>query len=359
MARRASPSAATKPTQAPAIVDEVLRSGGGRSLGAGTRAYFEPRFGYDFGKVRVHDDLLADRSARALSAVAYTVGHDVVFRRGTYSPEATDGRRLLAHELAHVVQQSTGVVHSAPSGTLAVVPAVDRSEREADRMANAVVLADAKALGTDAPGGEAVASFITAQSPRAGVLHVARRADRGGDTDMEGPRDAGLPGGVETPAPEPESDKGGGGSGKASSLLDCTAVMGGRGIEFGPGNIAGAVFNHTYVNFYENAKDYWLIEGGPLPSDPKKSGAWAKKGGWENRGNRKTRTWPAHECPTIKKLLLDTQEIYHSAALPYSPWDGPNSNSFAEHLTFKADIPNDFRFGDKAWDYWRSRARPS
>lgn len=65
----------------------------------------ESRFGHDFSDVRVHTDPLAARSAEAVAAQAYTVGADVVFRAGSYAPESSEGQRLLAHELAHVVQQ--------------------------------------------------------------------------------------------------------------------------------------------------------------------------------------------------------------------------------------------------------------
>ncbi|HEV7388488.1 MAG TPA: DUF4157 domain-containing protein [Gemmatimonadaceae bacterium] len=80
----------------------------GQSLPTRTRAYFEPRFGEDFSQVRIHNDRAAEDSARSVNALAYTVGRDVVFGSGQYAPETTDGRRLLAHELTHVVQQRTG-----------------------------------------------------------------------------------------------------------------------------------------------------------------------------------------------------------------------------------------------------------
>ena len=79
--------------------------GGGRPLAESERAYFEPRFGVDFSRVRVHTDTRAADSARELNAQAYTVGRDMVFGAGQYVPETTSGQRLLAHELTHVVQQ--------------------------------------------------------------------------------------------------------------------------------------------------------------------------------------------------------------------------------------------------------------
>ena len=88
----------------PPIVSDVLRSSG-EPLDATTRAYFEPRFGHDFSGVRVHANPEAADSVRSVGALAYTVGPDVVFGAGQYQPHSFAGRRLIAHELTHVVQQ--------------------------------------------------------------------------------------------------------------------------------------------------------------------------------------------------------------------------------------------------------------
>ncbi len=90
--------------EVPPVVHDVLRSPG-RPLDPATRAFFEPRFGHDFSAVRIHTDARAAESARAVDALAYTVGRDVVFGAGQYAPGTGEGRRLLAHELTHVVQQ--------------------------------------------------------------------------------------------------------------------------------------------------------------------------------------------------------------------------------------------------------------
>jgi hypothetical protein len=82
-------------------------SQGGRPLDATTRAEFEARLDFDFGAVRIHDDSWADESARARGALAYADNGNVVFRAGAYAPATPSGRRLLAHELTHVVQQAT------------------------------------------------------------------------------------------------------------------------------------------------------------------------------------------------------------------------------------------------------------
>ena len=96
----------------PGALGDVVRSPG-RPLDADTRAFMEPRFGRDFSMVRVHADVAAARSASDMRAQAYTVGNHIVFGAGLFS-SATHGRRLLAHELAHVVQQ-TGGGHAGPS----------------------------------------------------------------------------------------------------------------------------------------------------------------------------------------------------------------------------------------------------
>lgn len=92
---------------APESVHETLRSPG-QVLDRATRAWFEPRFGFDFSSVRLHTGEQAANSAREIGAQAYAAGEHVVFGRGAYTPGTSAGRRLLAHELTHVVQQTQG-----------------------------------------------------------------------------------------------------------------------------------------------------------------------------------------------------------------------------------------------------------
>jgi peptidoglycan hydrolase-like protein with peptidoglycan-binding domain len=119
----------------PPIVHDVLSSSG-QPLDAGTRAFMEPRFGHDFSQVRVHTDARAAESAHAVNALAYTVGRDVVFGEGRYEPGSSEGRRLLAHELVHVVQQS-----GEPSlkTKLGIGPTNDQYELEAYRISGQVM----------------------------------------------------------------------------------------------------------------------------------------------------------------------------------------------------------------------------
>ena len=89
----------------PASAPSVLGSPG-HALDPRARSFFEPRFGRGLGHVRVHTDGQASRSAEEVQALAYTVGSHIVFREGYYAPDAPEGKRLLGHELTHVLQQS-------------------------------------------------------------------------------------------------------------------------------------------------------------------------------------------------------------------------------------------------------------
>lgn len=123
-------------------VHDVVSSGGGRPLDGDVRADMESRLGHDFSDVRVHDDVAASASAKAVNAHAYTVGNDVVFQREQYDPSSHAGRVTLAHELTHVVQQRSGPVDgtSAPGGIKLSNPS-DRFEREAASNAERVMSA--------------------------------------------------------------------------------------------------------------------------------------------------------------------------------------------------------------------------
>lgn len=120
---------------APGIVHDVLRSPG-QPLEASTRTLMESRFGHDFSRVRVHADTQAAESARAVNAQAYTVGSQIVFGAGQYAPVMSEGRQLLAHELAHVVQQTrtqtTALQRKAPAQNVPLCPSVSVLEGELD-----------------------------------------------------------------------------------------------------------------------------------------------------------------------------------------------------------------------------------
>jgi hypothetical protein len=101
---RRAPSASAAPAFDTGAATQAAARGGA-PLPAGVRSYFEPRFGHDFSRVRVHTDGAAASAAGSIRAQAYTLGRDIVFASGAYSPDTHAGQHLLAHELAHVVQQ--------------------------------------------------------------------------------------------------------------------------------------------------------------------------------------------------------------------------------------------------------------
>jgi hypothetical protein len=129
-AKRAAPAV-------PASVFDTLGKSG-QPLDATTRTTMQQRIGHDFSDVRVHADAGAAASARAVGAQAYTVGSDIVFGSGRYRPQTRGGAHLLAHELAHVVQQRAAPRPSAHSGLRMTEPG-DASEREADRVASSAL----------------------------------------------------------------------------------------------------------------------------------------------------------------------------------------------------------------------------
>jgi Domain of unknown function (DUF4157) len=128
------------PSEVPPIVHEVLQSSG-QPLDKQTRDFFEPRFGHDFSGVRVHTDSRADESARAINALAYTVGRDVVFGSGNYDLATWPGRRLLAHELTHTVQQHE-VSPLNHGGVLSIQRPDSAGEAEAEAFATSLTIED-------------------------------------------------------------------------------------------------------------------------------------------------------------------------------------------------------------------------
>jgi len=115
------------------LVKDALRSSA-QPLDEATRAFMEPRLGHDFSKVRVHADARAAEAARSVSALAYTVGNEVAFGAGQFSPHTTTGRRLLAHELTHVAQQRG----ASRTGDIAIGGSDAASEGEARQAAQAI-----------------------------------------------------------------------------------------------------------------------------------------------------------------------------------------------------------------------------
>jgi hypothetical protein len=169
---------------ATARVDEALDSPG-QSLDAATRAEMESRFGHDFANVRVHADATAADAARAVNALAYTLGNDIVFGAGAYEPNTQAGKRLLAHELTHVVQQGNtqGVTtRRLANAALTLSQPSDRAEQEASRGAEAIMCGMSFApAATSAPGSGATIQ----RQPAAPAKTVEKSEEKPGATEAK------------------------------------------------------------------------------------------------------------------------------------------------------------------------------
>lgn len=154
-------AASPGPVVAPPAVHEVLGSPGS-PLDAGARVFLEPRFGTDFSQVRVHTDTRAAASAHSIGARAYTVGQDIVFGAGMYSPGTATGARLLAHELTHTIQQRGGTTGIATD--LKVGASTDPAEHEAESTA-AAVMASAGPAGVPVLGAHSSPSVAPSPDP--------------------------------------------------------------------------------------------------------------------------------------------------------------------------------------------------
>lgn len=151
-AGNASTSGLLGPEDEESPVKEVVGAGGGQPLDADTRGFMESRMGEDFSAVRVHTDDKASESAKAVNAHAYTVGNDVVFQRDRFNPSSDEGKRTLAHELTHVVQQRSGPVDGTPAaGGIKISDPSDRFEQAAERNAEQVMAAQPAAPPAPVP----------------------------------------------------------------------------------------------------------------------------------------------------------------------------------------------------------------
>jgi hypothetical protein len=132
---------------APEVEESIQRArGGGQPLEAGVRGRMEEAFGADFRRVRVHTGSRADSLNRALNARAFTTGRNIFFRQGEYNPGSSGGRELLAHELAHIMQQAGTPENCLP---LQLGAPDDVFEQEAESVARAVLNATPEPRGAD------------------------------------------------------------------------------------------------------------------------------------------------------------------------------------------------------------------
>jgi Domain of unknown function (DUF4157) len=157
---QAKPATNLAAGEAPASVHGVISSPG-QALDTPTRSFFEPRFGRDMSAVRIHTDPPAAATARAIGAQAYTVGSHIAFAQDYYQPHSPAGRQLIAHELAHVMQQS-GLVQREPDDAPAAAPAADPAAPTAGSPAPATAPA---ATAACAPIGAAAQAACSKDKP--------------------------------------------------------------------------------------------------------------------------------------------------------------------------------------------------
>lgn len=176
-------------------VDGAVR-GGGRRLEPSVRRSMEARFGYDFGSVRIHDDATAQAAAQGVEASAFTVGHDIIFARGTFDPSSPHGRHLLAHELAHVVQQLSGGPTSTLHRTPAAAPTAPTTVVAGRRDVEQFVDEAASFL-------ESAAAHYRAVADAARVDRATRGAPAQGPAERQAPAQAPAQRADQPPQPQP------------------------------------------------------------------------------------------------------------------------------------------------------------
>jgi hypothetical protein len=181
-------------------VHDVVSSSG-RPLDPGVRSSMESTLGHDFSDVQVHNDGAAAASAKSVQAQAYTVGNHVVFGEGRYQPESPEGRRTLAHELTHVVQQREGPVDGTPAaGGIQISNPSDRFEREAESAADRA-MAPASAEPAPTASGPAVQRQEDDDAEAAPVQRQAATEEE----REEAPPEAGAEPAAPTEAPASET----------------------------------------------------------------------------------------------------------------------------------------------------------
>lgn len=160
-----------QPQRSPVL--NLLGSSTGSPLTEPVRTEMEARMGQDFSGVRVHTGGAASESATSVQARAYTVGEDIVFGSGGYSPDSEHGRTLLAHELTHVVQQRSGpVAGTEVGGGIKVSDPSDRFEQEAERNAHTVMAQPAPQTAEATGHTETSAPATTQRTPSPGPQHT-------------------------------------------------------------------------------------------------------------------------------------------------------------------------------------------
>ena len=321
------PVSEAQPLSVPPSVHEVLRSPG-QPLDPAARSFMEPRFGHDFAKVRVHTDAQAIQSAREVHAHAYTVGNDVVFAEGQYAPASPEGRRLLAHELNHVVQQG-----KATSVSAGISQPGDAQEKESDHAADSI-------LNGDVLSGTSLTASIP-QLQRSPDSSSSSDGSSSSSSDSSRSSSGGPPdGGAAWPTPTPNPAGG----------CQCRFDICWRPIQLW---YVPSYYKHGFINIIDSS-----CRLHNLYVDPGQHGGHShavdNTPGWDTSGQR-CLTFPNYPCSLVDGLAPATAR-YEALDVSYDATSGPNSNSFLEWILDAAGItgipaPHG---GLMAWDYYVS-----
>lgn len=165
---------AQKLPDASKLAEDVLQTGG-QPLDHDTRAFMEPKFGHNFGQVRVHADRRSEEAARSVNARAFTVGSDIVFGKNEYNPATAQGRQVLAHELSHTVQQG-----GAKTGLNKQAAPSQAAEAEAESAGRNILHAPGVRVGHSV--GKGVLQRLPAAP--AGIFQDRNKVNIGALTDM-------------------------------------------------------------------------------------------------------------------------------------------------------------------------------
>jgi hypothetical protein len=190
---RALDTGSFRPVAPSSLVQNAIASSG-HPLEPQARAFFEPRFKRDFSTVRVHSDARAGQAAQTLGARAYTSGHHIVFGQGQYRPGSSDGRRLLAHELTHIVQQGgrRGLLQRSPLSDS--VKAAWDAEPKLEALLARLSQPDVQAAQGDADVDAEIARLLAGRSDDLWLARKIRARELGKTTGEAGPKDlAGKP----------------------------------------------------------------------------------------------------------------------------------------------------------------------
>lgn len=328
------PANQTEPGDVPPIVRKVLSSQG-QALDTSTRAFMEPRFGHDFSKVRVHTDAHAAESAHAVNAYAYTVGHDVVFGTGQYAPGTSEGRKVLAHELTHVLQQGGMTTNRAAKLELGETQstAEDEAKRASESMHHGKSGVSESAAGGSAPGNWGrFSSMPTGTIQRQFITPLGQGGGFGGLMDRDRQEAAGATGAAPVPA---------------TPYRVCSRDLQG---------VLGYIGNHAYI---EASPFRYAIISPLCPAswtDNPVTGTTAQK--WDNSPDPCGKTpncVPCNPAPGVTDVgvcLRNAFVAYNNPSLYRGT--GPNSNTFAGTLAracCAAMVPKPAILGNvPAWD---------